>query len=37
MRVTAAVLREQGSPFVIEEVDLEEPRSDEVLRNGGLT
>ena len=31
MRVTAAVLREQGSPFVIEEVDLEEPRSDEVL------
>jgi aryl-alcohol dehydrogenase len=31
MRVTAAVVREQGSPFVIEEVDLEEPRSDDVL------
>src|ERR671939_981450 len=31
MRVTAAVLREPGQPFVVEELELEEPRDDEVL------
>ena len=31
MRLTAAVLRERGQPFVIEELELEEPRGDEVL------
>ena len=31
MRVTAAVLRERGEPFVIEELELDEPRGDEVL------
>lgn len=31
MRVTAAVLEANGAPFTITEVDLEEPRPDEVL------
>jgi aryl-alcohol dehydrogenase len=31
MRVTAAVLRERGQPFVVEELELDEPRTDEVL------
>jgi aryl-alcohol dehydrogenase len=31
MLVTAAVLRERGQPFVIEELEMEEPRGDEVL------
>jgi aryl-alcohol dehydrogenase len=31
MRVTAAVLRERGQPFGIQELELEEPRGDEVL------
>lgn len=31
MKITAAVTREKAQPFVIEEVDIEEPRPDEVL------
>ena len=31
MKVTAAVVREETQPFSVEELDLEEPRSDEVL------
>ncbi|MBV9357836.1 MAG: NAD(P)-dependent alcohol dehydrogenase [Chloroflexi bacterium] len=31
MLVNAAVLREQGQPFVLEELELDEPRGDEVL------
>ncbi len=31
MDITAAVVREKEQPFVIEELDLEEPRADEVL------
>lgn len=31
MKIKAAVVRKKGGPFVIEEVDLEEPRADEVL------
>jgi aryl-alcohol dehydrogenase len=31
MRITAAVAREAGQPFTIEELDLDEPRADEVL------
>ena len=31
MKIKAAVVREAGKPFVIEEVELDEPRNDEVL------
>ena len=31
MRTKAAVIREKSGPFIIEEVELEEPRNDEVL------
>lgn len=31
MKIRAAVVREKGGPFLIEEVELEEPREDEVL------
>ena len=31
MRATAALLEQSGAPFVLTEVDLEEPRADEVL------
>src|SRR5690242_3543352 len=31
MKITAAVTREKGQPFSIEELEIEEPRSDEVL------
>jgi aryl-alcohol dehydrogenase len=31
MKIKAAVVREKGGPFVIEEVELDEPRPDEVL------
>ena len=31
MKIKAAVVREAGKPFVIEEIELEEPRDDEVL------
>ena len=31
MKIKAAVVREKGGPFLIEEIDLEEPRADEVL------
>ncbi len=31
MQITAAVTREKAQPFVIEEVEIDEPRSDEVL------
>jgi len=31
MQITAAVTREKGSPFAIEEVEIDEPRADEVL------
>ena len=31
MKIKAAVVREAGKPFVIEEVELDEPREDEVL------
>lgn len=31
MKIKAAVLREKSGPFVIEDVDLDEPREDEVL------
>ncbi len=30
MRVTAAVTERPGTPFVLEELNLEEPRADEV-------
>jgi aryl-alcohol dehydrogenase len=31
MKITAAMIREKAQPFVIEEVEIDEPRSDEVL------
>ena len=31
MKIKAAVVREKGGPFVIEEIELDEPRADEVL------
>ncbi|MDR0843004.1 MAG: NAD(P)-dependent alcohol dehydrogenase [Acidobacteriota bacterium] len=31
MKIKAAVVREKGAPFVIEEVELDEPRDDEIL------
>ena len=31
MKIKAAVVREQSGPFKIEEVELDEPRDDEVL------
>jgi aryl-alcohol dehydrogenase len=31
MKIKAAVVREKGGPFVIEDVELEEPRADEIL------
>jgi aryl-alcohol dehydrogenase len=31
MRITAAVVRQPGQPFVIEEIDLDEPRTHEVI------
>ncbi len=31
MKISAAVTREKASPFVIEDLDIDEPRSDEVL------
>ena len=31
MKIKAAVVRQKGGPFVIEEIELEEPRADEVL------
>ncbi len=31
MRINAAVVREEGQPFSVEELELEEPRADEVL------
>ena len=31
MKIKAAVVREKGGPFVMEEIDLDEPRADEVL------
>ena len=31
MKIKAAIVREKGHPFVIEEIDLDEPRADEVL------
>lgn len=31
MRITAAVVREEAQPFSVEELELEEPRADEVL------
>jgi aryl-alcohol dehydrogenase len=31
MKISAAVVREKGGPFVIEEVELDDPRDDEVL------
>ena len=31
VKVKAAVLREKSKPFVIEELELEEPRADEIL------
>jgi aryl-alcohol dehydrogenase len=31
MRITAAVVRQLGQPFVIEEIDLDEPRTHEVI------
>lgn len=31
MKTTVAIVNEQGGPFVFEEVDLDEPRADEVL------
>jgi aryl-alcohol dehydrogenase len=31
MKIKAAVVREKGGPFVIEEIQLDEPRADEVL------
>jgi len=31
MKISAAVLREKGQPFLLEELDLDEPRPDEIL------
>ena len=31
MKINAAIIREKCGPFTIEEVDLEEPRADEVV------
>ena len=31
MKIKAAVVRKKGGPFIIEEIDLDEPRADEVL------
>lgn len=31
MRIKAAILRAAGQPFVIDEIDLDEPRADEVV------
>lgn len=31
MKIKAAIVREKGQPFVIEEIELDEPRADEVL------
>ncbi len=31
MKITAAVVREKGGPFILEKIDLDEPRDDEVL------
>ncbi|GAB3688384.1 NAD(P)-dependent alcohol dehydrogenase [Saccharopolyspora tripterygii] len=31
MRVTAAVARDEGQPFILEELELDQPRADEVL------
>jgi aryl-alcohol dehydrogenase len=31
MKITAAVVREAAQPFTVEELDLEEPRADEVV------
>ncbi len=31
MKIKAAVVREKGGPFIIEELELEEPRDDEIL------
>lgn len=31
MKITDAVVREKSGPFTIEEIDLEEPRADEVV------
>ena len=31
MKITAAVTREKAQPFAIEDLNIEEPRSDEVL------
>tara|TARA_R110001592_G_scaffold190887_1_gene436932 strand:+ start:5870 stop:6976 length:1107 start_codon:yes stop_codon:yes gene_type:complete len=31
MKITAAVVREKGGPFLIEEVELDEPRHDEII------
>ena len=31
MKIKAAVVREKGGPFVMENLDLDEPRADEVL------
>ena len=31
MKITAAVVREKAGPFIIEELDLDEPRADEIL------
>src|SRR5258708_40187495 len=31
MKVTAAVVREKSKPYTLEELDLDEPREDEVL------
>ena len=31
MRITAAVVKAAGQPFVIEEIDLDEPRANEVV------
>ena len=31
MKITAAVVREASGPFTIEEIELDEPRDDEVL------
>ncbi len=31
MKIKAAVVREKAGPFIIEEIDLDEPRSDELL------
>ncbi len=31
MKIKAAVVREEGQPFVIDEIDLDEPRPNEVI------